>query len=161
MMNYENDMIIDETALDVEWVEQSGLMFRYAKHAADCRLVVDQVKERLELTKAKLDKEIRTNPENYGIEKLTETVVSNTIITQDSYKKENEALMNAQFELNVANGDVRAMEARKDALENLGRLLGLQYFAGPRLPRDITEEKEKRRAKLNGSIGAKIRERKK
>jgi hypothetical protein len=160
-MNYEEDMKIDEQSLDIEWLEQPGLMFRYTKYAADIRLRADKAKENLDLVKADIDKDIRTNPEKYDIEKITETVVLNTIIGNVRYRKANEELSNAQYELNIANGAIRAIEARKDALENLGRLLGLQYFAGPKIPRNLSEEKESRQKKINSSITSKIRSRQK
>ena len=39
---------------------------------------------------------------------------------------------------------LKAFEQRKDALENLVRLHGQQYFAGPKIPRDLPSEMEKR-----------------
>jgi len=158
-MNYEEDIKIDDTALDVEWLEQPGLMLRYSRHAANARMEVDKAKEAFELTKAELDKEIRSYPDRFGIEKITDKVVENTLPMQKDYKEASERLINAKFELDVANGALRAMEARKDALENLARLLGLQYFAGPKIPRNLSEEKESRQAKINSSIANKIRSR--
>lgn len=158
-MNYEEDIKIDDTALDVEWLEQPGLMLRYSRHAANARMEVDKAKEAFELTKAELDKEIRSYPDRFGIEKITDKVVENTLPMQKDYKEASERLINAKFELDVANGALRAMEARKDALENLARLLGLQYFAGPKIPRNLSEEKESRQTKINSSIANKIRSR--
>jgi hypothetical protein len=120
---------------------------------------VDKAKEAFELTKAELDKEIRSYPDRFGIEKITDKVVENTLPMQKDYKEASERLINAKFELDVANGALRAMEARKDALENLARLLGLQYFAGPKIPRNLSEEKESRQAKINSSIANKMRTR--
>ena len=34
-MNYEKEILIDESALDVEWLEQPRLMMRYTRHAAE------------------------------------------------------------------------------------------------------------------------------
>jgi len=158
-MNYEEDIKIDDTALDVEWLEQPGLMLRYSRHAANARMEVDKAKEAFELTKAELDKEIRSYPDRFGIEKITDKVVENTLPMQKDYKEASERLINAKFELDVANGALRAMEARKDALENLARLLGLQYFSGPKIPRNLSEEKESRQTKINSSIANKMRTR--
>jgi hypothetical protein len=158
-MNYEEDIRIEETALDVEWLEQPGLMLRYSRHAANCRIEVDKAKEAFDLVKAELDKEIRSFPDRFGIEKITDKVVESTLPMQLDYKEASERLINAKFELDVAQGAVKAIDARKDALENLGRLLGLQYFAGPKIPRDLAEEKEARQKKINSSIAGKLRRR--
>lgn len=158
-MDYEKDMRIDETALDIEWLEQSGLMMRYARNAASARMELDRAKEALELVKAELDKEIRMNPESFDIEKITDKVVENTIPMQKAYIEANDTFIKAKFDLDIAQAAVRAIEARKDALENLVRLYGQQYFAGPKMPRDITWEREEKEKRLNAAIAGKTRRR--
>jgi hypothetical protein len=143
-MNYEKDIKIDAEALDLEWLEQPQLMLKYCQHAADMRYKLDAAKEALDLARAELDKEIRTNPERFGIGKVTESVVENTILMQPEYREASEAMANAKYESDVAQNAVRAIDQRKDALENLVRLFGLQYFAGPRVPRDLSQEVQKR-----------------
>jgi len=155
-MNYEDDIRIDETALDVEWLEQATLMIKYAKHAAVMRQRLDLAKELLDLVRAELDKEIRSNPERFDIDKITETVVQNTIIQQDRFKKANENLINTKFETDIAQSAVRAMDARKDALENLVRLHGQQYFAGPKVPHNITELREQRQREADQIVGQRL-----
>jgi hypothetical protein len=156
-MNYETDIVIDETALDVEWLEQPNLMMRYARVAATARMNLDLAKESLDFVRAELDKKIRTDPGIYGIEKVTETVVQNIIIAQDEYKEASRVVISAKFEADVAQGAVRAFEARKDALENLVRLHGQQYFAGPKVPRDLSWEREEKQKRLNAKIAEKTK----
>lgn len=145
-MNYEKDMFIDDSALDVEWLEQPSLMFKYSTYEAEKEREKDLAKEALDLVKADLDRNIRENPDKYGIAKVTETVILNTIITQDEYKEAYHKFLDIQYEYNIAKVAVRAVAQRKDALENLVRLHGQQYFAGPRVPRNLKEEVEKRRS---------------
>jgi 5'-deoxynucleotidase YfbR-like HD superfamily hydrolase len=99
-----------------------------------------------------LDKSVREDPEKYGIAKITETVVLNTIISQEEYKEAYHEFLEIQHEYNIAKAAVRAFAQRKDALENLVRLHGQQYFAGPRVPRNISEEREKFRSKNNTKV---------
>jgi len=156
-MNYEQDIRIDETALDVEWLEQPRLMMKYARHAADCRMNLDLAKERVDFVKAELDKHIRENPKYYKMEKVTESAIQNIIITQEKYMDAEEKLIHARYDLDIANAAVRALDARKEALENLVRLYGLQYFAGPRVLRDLrteVENREKRQANANIAVGS-------
>jgi hypothetical protein len=49
------------------------------------------------------------------------------------------------------------MEQRKDALENMVRLHGQQYFAGPRIPRNLTEERQAKQKKADTQIKMKRR----
>jgi len=161
-MNYEHDMTIDVDALDVEWAGQARLMMQYAKHAAKTRLEVERKKEELDIVRAGLDMKIRVDPEKYGIVKLTESVVSSTIITQKEYMVANEEYQLLQYESNMAQGAVRALEGKKTALENLVKLHGQQYFAGPSVPRDLSKEWEQheRQKNVDAGVGSKIRRRK-
>lgn len=162
-MNYENDIMIDESALDVEWLDQPRLFLKYAKHLAECRRKLDIAKEELELVKAELDKDIRSNPDKYELSKITESVVQNTIVLQKRYIKAVQNLNDVKYEVDIALAAVRAFEQRKDALENLVKLHGQQYFAGPRVPRDITKEWETRQKqkRTDACISAKMKRKRK
>ena len=157
-MNYEKDIRIDESALDIEWKEQPVLMMKYTRHAARMRQELDLAKENLELEKAEIDKEIRQHPSDFGIEKITENAVQNTIITTEQFKEANKRMSEAKFELDIAQAAVIAISQRKDALENLVKLLGLQYFAGPKMPRNLSVEAQKREDQweVNEEIGSTI-----
>lgn len=139
-MKFEEDIRIDEDALDIEWLNQPRLMLKYSKISAEAKMEMLLRKEVLDLIKADLDKEIRSDPEKFGIVKITETAVSNTIISHKLYKEANTAYLQAQYEADIARGAVSAVEHKKDALENLVRLFGQNYFAGPQVPRDLSYE---------------------
>jgi hypothetical protein len=156
-MNYEEDIKIDETALDVEWLEQPRLMMRYAKHSANMRMQTDFAKERLDVVKAELDREIRLNPEAFDIAKITEATVLAAIISHEKYAQANRAFLEARYESDIANAAVRAIDARKDALENLVRLHGQQYFAGPKMPRDLSFEVRQAEATRSSNSAVKSR----
>jgi hypothetical protein len=146
MNNLELDLKIDETALDIEWLEQPDLMRKYTKKEADARQALDLAEDNLTLQEAKLDKEIRENPEEFGIAKITETVVRNTIISQPAHQEAKQAVIEARYEHNVLRGIVESVRNRKSALENLVILHGQSYFAGPSVPRDIIQERTNRDA---------------
>ena len=139
-MDYEKEIEIDESALDVECLRQSTLMLKWTQYQAEMQKNEDEKKEELDYLKADLDKKIRSDPEAYEITKITEGAILNTIIFDEEYGKVNQEYIDAKFENNVAKGAVRAMAFRKDMLEALIRLHGQQYFAGPNVPRDLSHE---------------------
>lgn len=157
-MNYEKDIRIDESALDVEWLNQPTLMMRYSRHATQMKQEMDFAKERVEYVKAELDKKIRSHPEDFDLEKVTETVVMNTILIQEDYVEAIATFNEARFEFDVALGAVRSIEQRKTALENLVKLFGQQYFAGPSVPRDLSKEWERKekQKKSNSAVAGKM-----
>ena len=140
--NYEKDISIDNTALDIEWLNQASLMMKYVKIAAQTRMEMTRAKENVDIVKAQLDTKIRANPELYGASKVTEPVVYNTILLQEEYTKANTRYLQASFEADMASGAVRAFDQKKSALENLVRLFNSSYFAGPSVPRDLNQEWE-------------------
>jgi hypothetical protein len=149
-INYERDIVIDDSALDVEWLDQPSLFMKYARNAANCRQDVDEAKEGLDLAKAELDKDIREHPKKYKIGediKITEAVVSAAIIMDDKYKAAMKRMADAKYDLDIAQAAVSAMNQRKEALENMVKLYIAGYFAGPRVPHNLTEEREKRKVK--------------
>jgi len=158
-MNYEKDTNIDPSQLDVEWLEQSRLTLMYTKHQAQTQKDEEVAKEALEFLDAELDKQIRSNPEKYDIVKITEGVVRNTIILNAGHKEGNKQYLEARFENNTAKGAVKAMDVKKTSLENLVKLNGQQYFAGPRSPRDISQEWEKheKQKKVDTGIGKRLK----
>ena len=158
-MNYEKDIKIDPDSLDVEWLDQPSLMMKYARYQAGLQLDEDEAKENLDFVTTELDKEIRSNPEKFGVEKITEGVIRNTILLTDKFKEVNKEYLTARFENNVGKGAVRSVDSRKTALENLVKLHGQQYFAGPRVPRDISQEWEKheQQKRVDSKVGKRLK----
>ena len=139
-LNYEQDVSIDETALDVEWLQQADLMYKYARYQAETKKAMDEARERLDFIRAKLEMDIRANPENYGLSKVTESAISSTILLQPEYQEASKKYVEARYENDVAAAAVRAIDQKKTALENLVKLLSVSYFAGPSAPRDLSLE---------------------
>jgi hypothetical protein len=143
-MDYEQDVKIDSDSLDIECLEQPTLMLKYTRHLASCEREKDRAKEKLELVRAELDRKIRLNPEKFKIDKLTDKVVENTIPMQDDFIDASDAFIEAKYEWNTARGVVDSIEQRKAMLEAMIRLHGQQYFAGPKVPRDLADEVKKK-----------------
>lgn len=139
-MNYEDDLRIDPNALDIEWLDQPKLYMQYAEEAADASREVDKTKERLEVTRAELDGEIRSKAEDKGEKKPTEGAILMQIQTHPRYQQAISDFNEAKYNQNMMNAAVKAFEQRKVALENLVRLHGSSYFAGPSIPRELTQE---------------------
>lgn len=160
-MDYNLDVNIDESALDVEFLEQPILMKRYGDVVSEARKELDYFKEQLDATKAQLSKEIRADPDSYDLGKITENIVADTIILQDEYKKASEEVIEAQYRYGMARSAFDAISTRKDTLEGLIKLYGLQYFTGPSVPRNLTEERTLKNEKINQAVASKIVKKKK
>jgi len=156
-MDYNKDVSIDESALDIEWLEQPSLMMKYGIHRADLQLEVERTKERIEIVKAELDKSIRSAPDSYDIPKVSESAITNTILLQPQYQKAKEAYRKLKHELDYAWAASNAIDSKKSALENLVKLHGQQYFAGPKMPRELRREREIKQEDANRGVGNKLK----
>jgi len=152
-MDYAKDIEIDQDALDVEWLEQPKKMFKYARLYADAKRKVDYAKEKIEVVKAQLDKEMRKDPDKFELEKTTDAVVANAIVRSQRYIDANGEYIEAKFDADLIRAALQGMEQRKDALENLVRLFGQQYFAGPSVPRDLSKEWARKQAERDSDAG--------
>lgn len=156
-MNYEDDIRIDEENLDLEWLEQPNLMIKYTKNAAEARMNLDNAKQTLDIVKAEVDSAIRKDPEHYGLIKVTDAAVASTLLIQEEYKIAFENYLSAKYEADMAQGAVTAFSQRKDALENLVRLFGLNYFSGPRMTKDLHEKRMERMKNIDSGISSKFK----
>jgi len=154
--DYEQDVSIDEEALDIEWLEHPDLTIKYCQMEARARQQLDHAKENMVVVEAELYQKICNNPEAYDLPKTTESAISGAMKMTDKYKQAKEKVNEAQYELNMAQAAVKAIYAKKDALENLVRLFGQQYFAGPSAPRNISKEFEKKHKQQNSNKNVKI-----
>lgn len=150
----ELDRQIDPDQLDVEWLNQSNLFYIHSDALDDKReefnnqkLMTDRMKETLEYVKAKLELDIRKNPDEYDLEKSTDAAVKAAIYLQPEYQEavENhfearEELNRLQNELNRLYTNVNAMSEKRTAMERLVVMLNMQYFSTPNVPRNLSQE---------------------
>jgi len=159
-MNYENDVYIDDSSLDLEWLDQASLAIKYGKHWAECKEKFTQAEEKIKLVRSELMRDVHTDPDEClgaGVKPTGPNIESyyrnhkDHIAAKDDWVK-------LGFEMNVAEIAYKEISyTRKAALENLVKLHGQQYFAGPSIPRDINEEREMKQKKVNTGIGSKMK----
>ena len=150
----ESILEIDITRLDEEWVNQPKQFFNWATQLADAKGNLDAERNRLDIAKAELDLDIRTNQTNYDIDKdkkLTENLILNTILQQDEYQDALGEVRNAKHRVDILQAAVQAFDHRKSALERLVSLHGQNYFSTPMAKdensRDVINDIEKNAAR--------------
>ena len=155
-MNYTEDMRIDETALDVECLEQTGLAMKYAKIYATAKKAVTEAEEEIKVIRSELVRNANYDPDKClgdGV-KPTGPNVEAYYRTHAEHKDAKQELIDLQYELDMA--EVAKNEicfTRKAQLENLITLHGQQYFAGPKMPRDLSFEAQKRHKEKKADKG--------
>lgn len=125
---------IDEHRLHEEWMNQPRLYFRWAEKLAEAKQRLEEAKAELELVRAELDYEVRSNPEQYNLDKITEAVVKATVNAQERYREAERAVISCKHAVDVHQAAVNALDHRKRALQGLVELFLANYFAVPRAP---------------------------
>ena len=144
-LNYKQNVTIDEGALDYELLIQADLRRKYGENLSEMESRRDRMQDQLDVVKAEIDRDIRNAPESFDISvKLTETVVTNTILLQEDFREKLELVRDLEYEVKYAKHAVQSIDHKKSALEELVKLHGQSYFAGPSIPRNLSEERKKK-----------------
>jgi hypothetical protein len=140
--DYEADLEIDRNALDLEWIEQPRLFMKYAEESAKADNRVMEFAERLKVLRSELILEANEQGEDVLGEGVKATAVNCEAYYRNhkKYRQAKQEWIEASGEAGLLKAAVFAMGQRKTALENLARLHGQEYFAGPRTPRDLDIE---------------------
>lgn len=133
-MGFKDDLVIDQYALDTEWMNQPLLYAEWAEKAVDAAFEFDKAKQRLEIVSIELEKDIRSNPEKYGISKVTEGSVASELSYRISQKSESNEVLEAKRNQKMMEVARESFDQRKKALENLTSLFLSKYYAEPYVP---------------------------
>jgi len=147
---FEQDLHIDPEQLDVECAMQGELYFKWAEKSVEARKTMDRAKFNMEVVGAVLASKIRKNPDKYKLEKATADAVKATVDSHKDYKGAQDAYLDARADQTLLEQAVMAMEHKRRMLVTLVQLHGQEYFAGPAVPRSLTDaytERKKERSK--------------
>jgi hypothetical protein len=141
---------IDEHNLDKECIRLPGDYLKWAHAAAEAKRDADERKARLAVIHADLSKLIRDTPGKYGMEKVTEAGLAAAVLLQEPYQKAQARLRQANYESDMTQAVVWALEHKKRSLTLLVDLHGMGYFSSPKVTkagRAAVEEMSQRRVK--------------
>lgn len=153
-LDFEQDLRIDEDALDIEFLNQPNLYFKYSREQAKAKDTLERAKQIHEIARAELASAIRSDPDDYGLLKATNDAVNEKILSiiggedndlplDENLRSTREDLLKTQHDYDLVNAAVRAIEQRKSSLENLVKLMLGNYFSAPIEPRNLSDEVRK------------------
>jgi len=174
-LNIELDKTIDPDALDVEWINQQNLFYKYSNALNEeisvrnsLKVEVDECKHELDKVSAQVDLLVRERPEDFDVAKITEKAVANAVLLSEDYQEASEMYFDKRRQLNEAQDRVNflytcvgTMNEKKSAMEELVKLLNQEYFAAPMEPRNLSEEYHKKVQKHKKGAKNKIKKRNK
>lgn len=130
MRSYKDDLRIDENNLEVEWMKQPRLYMYWAEQETAAQVERDKLQRRLTVLHAEYDAKIRAAPKTFGIEKISEPAIKNTIQKIEEYRELELSLIEANKNLKLLSAAVTAFEHKKRSLTKLTDLWIAGYYGG-------------------------------
>jgi len=132
---YQEDLAIDKYHLENEWDEQALLFMKWAERHVEALHIRDSLKDKMDLVKAQIDMNIRSEPVKFGFDKKpTEAAISNCIIEDVEYQKISAEYLQAKKDVNILQAVKEAMEHKKKALEAETSLWIGGFYSNPKIP---------------------------
>jgi len=139
---------IDQNRLNWECVRQPKLYLKYAEELAEAKQALEEAKTALEVIKADLSLSIRKDPDTYGLDKITEAVVSSTITLQQKCIEQNQEVIDKKYDVDMLQSAVITLDHRKRMIESLVTLHGQNYFSSPNINGEAGEHLKEEKKRL-------------
>jgi len=159
--NYDADVTVDKDQLDIEWEKHPAIYRYWSLREVEAREVRDKAVRRLAVIRAKMSASIRTDPEAYGIMKVTVDAIASAVEISPEVEEAEQEVIRTNSTWGILKGAVEAIGGqRKSALHDLTELWKAGYFSVGGVPREMKGELEnKKRAEMNEHMSATIRRR--
>lgn len=129
----EDDLFIDKNRLDKEWTGQPQLYLKYAMASAHFNKMAALAESEVKVILANLETDAAEDPDaclGRGI-KATNERCKNYALMHPEYEKARYQAAQAKYQADMALSAVFACNQRKDALEQLVRLQGMELNSSP------------------------------
>ena len=134
------DLNIDKDNLDMECMDQPRKFMKWATDYAKALQLRDEAKRRLVIIKSNVNLDIRTRPQDYGIDKATEGSINAAIESNEEVNKAEQEVSDAQYAVNIYSAAKEALDQRRAMLERLVSLYLSGYYAQPKLQSEFVGE---------------------
>lgn len=155
-MNFEDDMHIDESTLDIELLDQGTLALKYGRYWAQCKERLTRAEENIKVIRSELIRLANDDPNKHlGLDvKPTGPNIEAFYRNHPEHKQAKEEWIEAQYELDMAEVAKNEISfTRKAMLDGLVRLHGQGYIAGPITPHNLSELRKEKQIELHHRIG--------
>lgn len=125
---FDRDIFIDRAKLDLENSKQPRLYYKYSKPYLEAVREELEAKEKFARAKAQIAQDIRKNPENYDLKKVTEGSIQEVLLTSKEYKEAHSRYLDAVMAKNEMEEKMKVIYQRGHILTNLTRLLETGYY---------------------------------
>jgi len=155
----DEDLDIDPNQLDVELLRQPSLFGFYGQLEAQLKKERDEAWENSKITRSRLIQEAWDDPSNIPGGKANAQTVEAYYRNHEDHIEAKEQLNQAEFNLNLLSVAISKVRERRYTLIEMVKLMGMEYFAGPDLPRNLGEEYQQYIENKSEKIRGKVKDR--
>jgi len=155
----DEELDIDPNALDVELLRQPTLFGFYGKLEAKAKKERDDTWEDLKVTRSRLIKEAWENPSVLPGGKANAQVVEAYYRDHKDHIAGKKAFNEAEYNLNLIGVAVAKVRERRYSMIEMVRQMGMEYFSGPDIPRNLGEEYQAYMENRSSKTRDKVKER--
>lgn len=123
-----NKLSIDINALHIDAQEQPQLAEAAGELAAEARAVAKRQHAAFDETKADTERDVRANPEQYGLAKTTENSIAAAVTTAQAVREARSEVIEADKVADIAAAIRDGYQHRKTMLDLEGRLYAANYW---------------------------------
>src|SRR5215831_6843416 len=132
--------VIEPDRLLEQWSVFARDYYHRSLETADARENYEIAKRALDVVEAELARDVRANPEDYGLTKAPSIpVVEQTVLLQKKYATAHQAVVDAEHALDIRKAVMGAMDAMKKGLEATTYLQQNAMYAEPRVRGNVAE----------------------
>ena len=144
-------MTLDPDALDIESLACGPLSRKYIKLAKHLRAIEKRAHEKVKVCRSELISTVNRNPEaTTGKSKPNAADIEAYFRQDKTYQELKETWISAEYEADYADSAQQAVTyGRRKDLEFLIRLFERNYFAGPAVVRNLSEEMQQAEKNVN------------
>lgn len=137
--------------LDDECEQQPGLYAEAADALADAKEALARKEAQKEVVRAETELKIRRDPARYNINKVTDKVIKASVEVHPDVQKIIKLVIKAQHRVDILSGHCRALEHKKQSIEDLVKLEARDYFSKPS-PKLNEKEQENLKRRKRGKV---------
>jgi len=150
-LNFERDVAIDLDDLHMEWAHHAHKRRAYADEVAFLEKQAKQQVKLIDVKRAKLKEEtgklvlrIKESEPKMTVQQVDATIAGHAQLKpfEKDLSDAQNAMIDMEYDLNMAKNALKAMDDKKQALENEVVLWSRDYFSTPREKREIMPGKQ-------------------
>jgi len=127
--DFRSRIMIDKFALEEACQDQPDLFREVGELYVSFKSEAKRLKDEVEYTRAEFQQKIRSNPDRYGLTKVTEAALSAAILLQDELNAIQKEYLEAEELASTLNIFLSSVEQRKSALKDMTSLYIYNYYS--------------------------------